>query len=55
LITAPEQADEIVRNGYADVVLMAREFLRHPYWPLHAAKELRQKITVPPQYGRAFQ
>jgi 2,4-dienoyl-CoA reductase-like NADH-dependent reductase (Old Yellow Enzyme family) len=55
MISAPEQADEIVRSGHADVVLMAREFLRDPYWPLHAAKELRQKIAVPAQYGRAFQ
>ena len=55
MITAPEQADQIVRLGQADLVLMAREFLRHPYWPLNAARPLHQKISAPPQYGRAFQ
>ena len=55
MITTPRQADQIVRNGEADVVLMAREFLRAPYWPLHAARELNQKVAAPPQYGRAFQ
>ncbi len=37
MITSPRQADTIIRTGQADVVLMAREFLRDPYWPLHAA------------------
>jgi 2,4-dienoyl-CoA reductase-like NADH-dependent reductase (Old Yellow Enzyme family) len=55
MITAPEQADQIVRLGQADLVLMAREFLRHPYWPLHAARRLHQQLVAPPQYGRAFQ
>jgi 2,4-dienoyl-CoA reductase-like NADH-dependent reductase (Old Yellow Enzyme family) len=55
MITAPEQADQIVRLGQADLVVMAREFLRHPYWPLNAARPLNQKPTTPPQYGRAFQ
>lgn len=55
MITAPEQADQIVRNGQADIVLMAREFLRHPYWPLQAARDFREKVAVPAQYGRAFQ
>ncbi len=54
LITAPEQADQIIRAGHADLVLMAREFLRHPYWPLNSAKQLHQKIEPPVQYGRAF-
>ncbi len=54
MITAPEQADQIVRMGEADLVVMAREFLRHPYWPLNAAKPLHQKMEAPPQYGRAF-
>lgn len=56
LITAPMQADEIIRNGRADLVFLAREMLRDPYWPLHAARALRQldKVTVPIQYGRAF-
>ena len=54
MITAPEQADQIVRTGEADLVLMAREFLRHPYWPLNAARLLHQKPDAPAQYGRAF-
>jgi 2,4-dienoyl-CoA reductase-like NADH-dependent reductase (Old Yellow Enzyme family) len=40
LITSATQADAIVRNGEADCVLLARELLRDPYWPLHAAQEL---------------
>ena len=56
MITAPAQADEIIRNGRADLVLLARESLRDPYWPLHAAQELGQKDKVMPpvQYARAF-
>lgn len=54
LITSPEQAEELVRNGRADVVLLARELLRDPYWPLHAARVLHQEAPVPPQYARAF-
>ena len=56
LITQPMQADEIVRNGRADVVLLARELLRDPYWPLHAAQMLQQKdrAGIPEQYARAF-
>ncbi|MEV4423093.1 NADH:flavin oxidoreductase/NADH oxidase [Patulibacter sp. NPDC049589] len=54
LITAPEQADTIVRTGQADLVLLARELLRDPYWPLHAAKALRREAPVPAQYARAF-
>ncbi len=54
MITAPQQADHIVRTGQADMVLLARELLRDPYWPLLAAKELRQEIPVPPQYARAW-
>ncbi|MDQ3546038.1 MAG: NADH:flavin oxidoreductase/NADH oxidase [Verrucomicrobiota bacterium] len=54
MITGHEQADQIVRTGQADLVLMAREFLRHPYWPLNAARPLHQKLDAPPQYGRAF-
>ena len=54
-ITEPNQADDVVRNGQADVVLLAREFLRDPYWPAHAAKIRGQKISDPPlQYGRAW-
>jgi len=54
LITAPEQADEIIRNGRADIVLLGREMLRDPYWALHAAQKLKQPVPVPPQYLRAF-
>jgi 2,4-dienoyl-CoA reductase-like NADH-dependent reductase (Old Yellow Enzyme family) len=53
MITEPEQADEIIQSGQADLVLLAREFLRDPYWPLHAADVLNQKITWPIQYARA--
>jgi 2,4-dienoyl-CoA reductase-like NADH-dependent reductase (Old Yellow Enzyme family) len=54
LITAPELAEEIVANGRADAVLLARELLRDPYWPLHAAKALGADIDYwPPQYIRA--
>jgi 2,4-dienoyl-CoA reductase-like NADH-dependent reductase (Old Yellow Enzyme family) len=54
LITVAEQADTIVRTGQADLVLLARELLRQPYWPLHAAKALRAPSPVPAQYLRAF-
>jgi 2,4-dienoyl-CoA reductase-like NADH-dependent reductase (Old Yellow Enzyme family) len=54
LITEPRQADGIVRDGLADIVLLAREFLRDPYWPLHAAKALGAQPEVPKQYRRAF-
>jgi 2,4-dienoyl-CoA reductase-like NADH-dependent reductase (Old Yellow Enzyme family) len=54
MITSPEQADQIIRMGEADLVLMAREFLRHPYWPLNSARPLHQQMTPPLQYGRAF-
>jgi 2,4-dienoyl-CoA reductase-like NADH-dependent reductase (Old Yellow Enzyme family) len=54
LITTAGQADEIVRTEQADLVLLAREFLRDPYFPLHAAKELGDSVRPPIQYGRAF-
>lgn len=53
LITAPEMADEIVRNGRADLVALGRELLRHPYWPLDAARILGHEIAWPRQYRRA--
>jgi NADPH2 dehydrogenase len=53
LITAPEMAEEIVRNGRADVVALGRELLRHPYWPLDAARELGQDLAWSKQYVRA--
>jgi 2,4-dienoyl-CoA reductase-like NADH-dependent reductase (Old Yellow Enzyme family) len=54
LITTAQQADEIVRTEQADLVLLAREFLRDPYFPLHAAKALGEAVHSPIQYGRAF-
>lgn len=54
LITAPAQADEIVRNGRADLVLLAREEIRDPYWPVHAAQALGQPVQVPVQYLRGY-
>jgi 2,4-dienoyl-CoA reductase-like NADH-dependent reductase (Old Yellow Enzyme family) len=54
MITEPGQADRIIRSRQADVVLLAREFLRDPYWPLHAAQALGVDIESPVQYGRAF-
>jgi len=54
LITAPQQADEIIRNGRADLVLLGREMLRDPFWALHAAQTLKQPAPVPVQYLRAF-
>jgi 2,4-dienoyl-CoA reductase-like NADH-dependent reductase (Old Yellow Enzyme family) len=53
LITAPELAEEIVANGRADLVALARELLRDPYWPLHAAHALGADVPWPPQYVRA--
>jgi len=54
MITEPEQADEILREGKADLILLAREFLRDPYFPLRASKRLGKVIDVPAQYGRAW-
>lgn len=53
LITTSKQADEIISNGQADVVLLAREFLRDPHFPLRAAHELNVDIKWPDQYDRA--
>jgi 2,4-dienoyl-CoA reductase-like NADH-dependent reductase (Old Yellow Enzyme family) len=53
LITTAHQAEAIVRDGCADVVLLAREELRDPYWPLHAARKLGAEIAWPVQYLRA--
>jgi len=53
LIAAPELAEEIVRNGRADVVALGRELLRHPYWPLDAARALGHDLAWPKQYVRA--
>jgi 2,4-dienoyl-CoA reductase-like NADH-dependent reductase (Old Yellow Enzyme family) len=53
LITEPGQADGIIRENRADCVLLARELLRDPYWPLRAARELGQVVPWPVQYLRA--
>jgi 2,4-dienoyl-CoA reductase-like NADH-dependent reductase (Old Yellow Enzyme family) len=53
LITHPVQAEQILTTGQADVIFLARELLRDPYWPLHAAKILGVEVPWPPQYQRA--
>jgi 2,4-dienoyl-CoA reductase-like NADH-dependent reductase (Old Yellow Enzyme family) len=53
LITDAKQAEAIVASGQADAVFLARQLLRDPYWPLHAAHELGADITWPKQYERA--
>jgi 2,4-dienoyl-CoA reductase-like NADH-dependent reductase (Old Yellow Enzyme family) len=53
MITSAVQAEHIIRTQQADAVIMAREFLRDPYWPLRAARELQQPIAWPVQYLRA--
>ena len=53
LITEAQQAEQILADGEADVVLLARELLRNPYWPLSAAHELGHDIKWPLQYTRA--
>ncbi len=55
-ITEPQQAEEIIRDQHADLVLLAREMLRDPYWPYHAALELgdeKAQDILPIQYARA--
>jgi 2,4-dienoyl-CoA reductase-like NADH-dependent reductase (Old Yellow Enzyme family) len=54
LITAPQQANDIIAQGEADMVFLAREMLRDPYWPIHAAEALGAAADIPPQYLRAF-
>ena len=53
LITDAAQAEDIIRSGKADMVFLARQLLRDPYWPLHAAKTLGANVTWPVQYQRA--
>ena len=53
LITDARQANDIIASGRADLVLLARQLLRDPYWPLHAARELGARPAWPPQYLRA--
>lgn len=53
IITEPQQAEEIIASGKADLVLLARELLRDPYFPLHAARTLGAETAWPLQYERA--
>jgi 2,4-dienoyl-CoA reductase-like NADH-dependent reductase (Old Yellow Enzyme family) len=53
MITSPIQTEHIIRTEQADAVIMAREFLRDPYWPLRAARELQKSVAWPVQYLRA--
>ena len=53
MITEPKQANDIIADGEADMVLLAREMLRDPYWPLHAAATLGETTSWPVQYLRA--
>jgi 2,4-dienoyl-CoA reductase-like NADH-dependent reductase (Old Yellow Enzyme family) len=54
LISEPTQADQIIRSGQADLVLLGRELLRNPYWPIEASRQLGWTVPPPPQYARAF-
>lgn len=53
MITSAQQAEEILQNGQADLIFLARQALRDPYFPLHAAKELGVDVEWPVQYTRA--
>ncbi len=53
-ITTPEGADEVVRNGRADLAIVGREHLRDPYFAIRAAEELGHDAPVPRQYTRGF-
>jgi 2,4-dienoyl-CoA reductase-like NADH-dependent reductase (Old Yellow Enzyme family) len=53
MITSPQQAEQIVSDGSADAVMLARQLLREPHWPLRAADELRGEVRWPEQYTRA--
>jgi len=53
LITTAREAEDILQAGQADLIFLARQLLRDPYFPLHAAKELGADITWPVQYDRA--
>ena len=56
MITEPEQAQAILNEGKADLILLARALLRDPYWPLHAAAALgrTEALRIPPQYERGW-
>jgi len=52
-ITSPVHAEQIIASGQADAVFLTSEFLREPYWSLHAVKQLKEDIKYPLQYSRA--
>jgi 2,4-dienoyl-CoA reductase-like NADH-dependent reductase (Old Yellow Enzyme family) len=54
IIVKPQQAEEIISSGSADAVLLARQMLRDPYWPLRVASELGAEMPPPFQYQRAW-
>jgi 2,4-dienoyl-CoA reductase-like NADH-dependent reductase (Old Yellow Enzyme family) len=54
MITDARQAEQVLADGSADLVLLGRELLRDPYWPLHAAQQLGAQLAPPKQYARAF-
>jgi 2,4-dienoyl-CoA reductase-like NADH-dependent reductase (Old Yellow Enzyme family) len=53
MITSPQQSEEIFSSGKVDIVIMAREFLRNPYFPSHAAKVPGADVIWPVQYETA--
>jgi NADPH2 dehydrogenase len=53
MLESPELAEETLKNAHADLIALGREFLRNPYWPLHAAKILGEDIEWPEAYKRA--
>lgn len=55
MITAAKQAEAILQAGQADLILIARELLRDPYFPMRAAQELGDTVLAPPQYLRAWE
>ena len=58
MITKAKQAEDALQSGHLDMVMLARELLRDPYWPYHAAKELKDKAStdiLPVQYARAVE
>lgn len=55
MVTEPKQAEEILQKSEADAILLAREFLRDPYFPFRAALEVGGEVDVPKQYGRAIE
>jgi 2,4-dienoyl-CoA reductase-like NADH-dependent reductase (Old Yellow Enzyme family) len=54
MISDPGEAEQILADGAADLVLLARQLLRDPYWPLHAAARLGADAGAPAQYRRAY-